>query len=1453
MASALAGDDLLARSMSSGRSYRSWTSASFREVWQAPPEAFGRSGRQDEEEEELRWAAIERLPTYDRLRKGMLTQILDNGKVVHHEFDVAKLGMQAKKQLLASMLKVVEEDNEKFLRRLRDRTDRVGIEIPTIEVRFQHLEVEGDVYVGSRALPTLLNVTLNTIESILGLLRLAPSKKRKNQILKDVSGIVKPSRMTLLLGPPGAGKTTLLMALAGKLDRDLRSSGKVTYCGHDLNEFVPQRTCAYISQHDLHHGEMTVRETLDFSGRCLGVGTRYEMLSELSRREKEVGIKPDPELDAFMKATAVAGQETSLVTDYILKILGLDICADIMVGDDMRRGISGGQKKRVTTGEMLVGPAKALFMDEISTGLDSSTTFQICKFMRQMVHTMDVTMIISLLQPAPETFDLFDDVIVLSEGQIVYQGPRESVLDFFEFMGFKCPERKGIADFLQEVTSKKDQQQYWFQKSLPYRYVSVSDFVNGFSCFRIGQQLSMDLKVPYDKTSTHPAALVTKKYGISNWELFKACFAREWLLMKRNSFVYIFKTVQITIMSLIALTVFLRTEMPVGSLENGQKFFGALFFSLINVMFNGTAELAMTVFRLPVFYKQRDLLFYPAWGFGLPIWVLRIPLSLMESGIWIALTYYTIGFAPAASRFFRQFLAFFGIHQMALSLFRFIAAIGRTEVVANTLGTFTLLLVFVLGGFIIAKNDIEPWMIWGYYVSPMMYGQNAIVMNEFLDERWSANNTDPRIDAPTVGKVLLKTRGFFTEEYWFWICVGALFAFSLVFNILFIGALTFLNPLGGSKAVVVNEDEKKTKNPYSGGRIPEGIHMKARNSSNNPRKGMVLPFQPLSLAFNHVNYYVDMPAEMKTQGIEVDRLQLLRDVSGAFRPGILTALVGVSGAGKTTLMDVLAGRKTGGYIEGHISISGYTKNQATFARVSGYCEQNDIHSPHVTVYESLLYSAWLRLASDTDTSTRKMFVEEVMELVELKPLRNALVGLPGIEGLSTEQRKRLTIAVELVANPSIIFMDEPTSGLDARAAAIVMRTVRNTVDTGRTVVCTIHQPSIDIFEAFDELLLMKRGGQVIYSGPLGRHSHKLIEYFEAVQGVPKIRDGYNPATWMLEVSAPSVEAQLDVDFADIYANSSLYRMNQELIKELSAPAPGTKDLFFPTQYSQPFLTQCKACFWKQHWSYWRNPRYNAIRFFMTTVIGILFGIIFWNKGQRIIVITRSRQQDLMNLLGAMYSAVLFLGATNAAAVQSVVAIERTVFYRERAAGMYSELPYAFAQVAIEIIYTAIQTLIYTLLIYSMIGFEWTPVKFLWFYYYILTCFIYFTLYGMMVVALTPGHQIAAIVMSFFLSFWNLFSGFLIPRTQIPIWWRWYYWASPVAWTLYGLVTSQVGDKDGPLEVPGRQNMTVKGFLKEDLGFEYSFLPAVAVAHVGWCLLFFFVFAYGIRFLNYQRR
>ncbi|PHT50037.1 Pleiotropic drug resistance protein 1 [Capsicum baccatum] len=169
-------------------------------------DAFNKSTRDNDEEQELRWDAIERLPTYDRLRKGILRQTLDDGKINYHEGFLEKI-------------------------------------------------------------------------------KIVPSKKRIVNILHYVNGIVRPSRMTLLLGPPGFGKTTLLKTFVGVLDKDLRVNGRISYCGRELSDFIPQKTCAYISQHDIHHGEITFRETLDFAGRCLGVGKRCDLLTELSRRE----------------------------------------------------------------------------------------------------------------------------------------------------------------------------------------------------------------------------------------------------------------------------------------------------------------------------------------------------------------------------------------------------------------------------------------------------------------------------------------------------------------------------------------------------------------------------------------------------------------------------------------------------------------------------------------------------------------------------------------------------------------------------------------------------------------------------------------------------------------------------------------------------------------------------------------------------------------------------------------------------------------------------------------------------------------------------------------------------------------------------------------------------------------------------------------------------------------
>ncbi|KAI4335797.1 hypothetical protein L6164_014407 [Bauhinia variegata] len=1420
-------------------------------MWNSAENAFARSAsfrEEGEDEEALRWAALERLPTYERARRGIFQNLVGERK----EIDVRELEAQEQKLLLERLVTSVDDDPERFFQRMRHRFDAVNLKFPKIEVRFQNLTVEAFVHVGSRALPTIPNFISNMTEALLRQLRIYRGKRSKLTILADISGIVRPSRLTLLLGPPSSGKTTLLLALAGRLGPGLQMSGGITYNGHGLNEFVPQRTAAYVSQQDWHVAEMTVRETLELACRCQGIGFKHEMLLELARREKNAGIKPDEDLDIFMKSLALGGQEMSLVVEYIVKILGLDICADTLVGDEMLKGISGGQKKRLTTGELLVGPARVLFMDEISTGLDSSTTYQIIRYLRQSTRALDATTIISLLQPAPETYELFDDIILLCEGQIIYQGPRDNALDFFKLMGFSCPERKNVADFLQEVTSKKDQEQYWSVQDRPYQYIPVGKFAEAFRLYRDGKNLSEELNIPFDRRYNHPAALATFPYGEKKSELLKISYNWQKLLMKRNSFIYVFKFVQLLLVAVITMSVFIRTTMHHNTIDDGGLYLGALYFSMVIILFNGFTEVSMLVAKLPVIYKHRDLHFYPSWVYTLPSWALSIPTSLIESGCWVAVTYYVIGYDPAVTRFFQQFLLYFFLHQMSIALFRLMGSLGRNMIVANTFGSFAMLVVMALGGYIISRDHIPSWWIWGFWFSPLMYAQNSASVNEFLGHSWDKRTGNQITDR--LGEAVLRARSLYSESYWYWIGVGAMIGYTILFNTLFTICLSYLKPLGKQQAVVSKEELQERERRRKGESVVIELrdylkHSGSLSGKHFKQRGMVLPFQPLSMAFSNINYFVDVPLELKQQGIVEDRLQLLVNVTGAFRPGVLTALVGVSGAGKTTLMDVLAGRKTGGYIEGNIHISGYPKSQDTFARISGYCEQTDVHSPCLTVLESLLFSAWLRLSSDVDLETQMAFVEEVMELVELTSLSGALVGLPGINGLSTEQRKRLTIAVELVANPSIVFMDEPTSGLDARAAAIVMRTVRNIVNTGRTIVCTIHQPSIDIFESFDELLFMKRGGELIYAGPLGPKSCELINYFEEIEGVPKIKTGYNPAAWMLEVTSTIEENRLGVDFAEIYRRSTLYQYNKELVENLSKPSSNSKELNFPTKYSRSSYEQFLTCLWKQNLSYWRNPQYTAVRFFYTIIISLMLGTICWRFGAR-----RGTQQDLFNAMGSMYSAILFIGITNGTAVQPVVSVERFVSYRERAAGMYSALPFAFAQVVIEFPYVLVQTIVYCSIFYSMASFDWTAEKFLWYIFFMYFAMLYFTFYGMMTTAVTPNHQVAAIIAAPFYMLWNLFSGFMIPHKRIPIWWRWYYWANPVAWTLYGLFVSQYSDDNNLVKLSdGKSSSSIRQLLGHVFGYRHDFLSVAAAMVAGFCIFFAVIFACAIKSFNFQRR
>uniref|UniRef100_A0A0D9XN07 ABC transporter domain-containing protein n=1 Tax=Leersia perrieri TaxID=77586 RepID=A0A0D9XN07_9ORYZ len=1300
-----------------------------------------------EEEAELTWAAIERLPTFDRLR----TSVLSSETV-----DVRRLGAAERRVLVERLVADIQRDNLRLLRKQRRRMERVGVRQPTVEVRWRNLCVEADCHVVSgKPLPTLLN-TLLSLQQLLTTALGFSRRHAKIPILNDVTGILKPSRLTLLLGPPGCGKTTLLLALAGKLDKNLKITGEVEYNGANLSTFVPEKTSAYISQYDLHVPEMTVRETLDFSARFQGVGTRSEIMKEVIRREKVAGITPDLDIDTYMKAISMEGLERSMQTDYIMRIMGLDICADIIVGDIMRRGISGGEKKRLTTGEMMVGPSRALFMDEISTGLDSSTTFQIVSCLQQLAHISESTILVSLLQPAPETYDLFDDIILMAEGKIVYHGSKSCIMSFFESCGFTCPERKGAADFLQEVLSKKDQQQYWSRTEEIYSFVIVDHFCEKFKASQVGQNLAEELAIPFEKSEVHNNVLSSNIYSLSKWDLLKACFAREILLMRRNAFIYITKAVQLGLLAIITGTVFLHTHMGVNR-AHADYYMGSLFYALLLLLVNGFPELAMAVSRLPVFYKQRDYYFYPAWAYALPAFILKIPVSLVESITWTSISYYLIGYSPEAS-----------------SIYAYLAKMGILD----------LAIVITMSGV-------------------------------------------------TLGRRVLMDRGLDFSSYFYWISVGALLGFILLLNVGSAIGLTIKKPPGTSRAII-SRDKLAT------------FDQRGRDTSKDKDNKIPKLQVGNALAPNKS----DTPAEMREQGYKERKLQLLHNITGAFQPGVLSALMGVTGAGKTTLLDVLAGRKTGGVIEGDIRVGGYPKIQQTFARISGYCEQTDVHSPQITVEESVAYSAWLRLPTEIDSKTRKEFVNEVLQTIELDDIRDALVGLPGLSGLSTEQRKRLTIAVELVSNPSIIFMDEPTSGLDARAAAIVMRAVKNIANTGRTVVCTIHQPSIEIFEAFDELMLMKRGGELIYAGPLGHHSCNVIHYFQTIDGVPKIKDNYNPSTWMLEVTCASMESQLGVDFAQIYRESTMHKDKDTLVKSLSKPALGMSDLHFQTRFPQKFAEQLKACLWKQCLSYWRSPSYNLVRIVFIAISCLVFGALFWQQGD---INHINDQQGLFTILGCMYGTTLFAGINNCQSVMPFVSIERTVVYRERFAGMYSPWAYSLAQVAMEVPYVLLQIVLVMFIAYPMIGYAWTATKFFWFMYTMVCTLLYFLYLGMMMVSLTPNIQVASILASMFYTLQNLMSGFIVPAPQIPRWWIWLYYASPLSWTLNVFFTTQFGDEHDKEILVFGETKSVAAFIKDYFGFRRDLLPLAAIVLAMFPALFAILFGLSISKLNFQRR
>ncbi|CAM9929728.1 unnamed protein product, partial [Phaeothamnion confervicola] len=242
-----------------------------------------------------------------------------------------------------------------------------------------------------------------------------------------------------------------------------------------------------------------------------------------------------------------------------------------------------------------------------------------------------------------------------------------------------------------------------------------------------------------------------------------------------------------------------------------------------------------------------------------------------------------------------------------------------------------------------------------------------------------------------------------------------------------------------------------------------------------------------------------------------------------------------------------------------------------------------------------------------------------MAMLELDSIADNVVGDQETGGLSIEQRKRLTIGVELAANPSLLFLDEPTSGLDARAAQVVMNAIRRVAATGRTVIATIHQPSTFLFEMFDALLLLKKGGETVYFGELGAQSVRLVEYLTQIPGTPPLRQvcrphNQNPSTWMLEAIGAGTASRANPQvYADYYAASLLRQNNGMRLEQLTVAGQAVPPLEFDSVFAAPVSVQRVACLNRALAQYWRSASYNFSRIAIAVVVAIIFASSFVNQ------------------------------------------------------------------------------------------------------------------------------------------------------------------------------------------------------------------------------------------------
>ncbi|XP_074589670.1 ABC transporter G family member 7 [Curcuma longa] len=513
---------------------------------------------------------------------------------------------------------------------------------------------------------------------------------------------------------------------------------------------------------------------------------------------------------------------------------------------------------------------------------------------------------------------------------------------------------------------------------------------------------------------------------------------------------------------------------------------------------------------------------------------------------------------------------------------------------------------------------------------------------------------------------------------------------------------------------------------------------------------------------------------------------LLTNLSGEAKPGRLLAIMGPSGSGKTTLLNVLAGQLLASprlHLSGHIDINGLPMPSGGYK--FAYLRQEDLFFSQLTVRETISLAAELQLPQTLSAEKKNKYTSNLLFRLGLVNCADSIVGDAKVRGISGGEKKRLALACELIASPSVIFADEPTTGLDAFQAEKVMETLRQLAEDGHTVICSIHQPRGSVYSKFDDIVLLSEGA-LVYMGPA---KEEPLTYF-AKLGY-ECPDHENPAEFLADLisidygSAESVhtsQKRID-DLVEAFSNSSL-------MVQCSSPIMLLESSKVSAKLGKKTMSKRRGGWWRQFrlllkraWMQAsRDGPTNKVRARMSIASAIIFGSVFWRMGR-----SQTSIQDRMGLLqvAAINTAMAALTKT-----VGVFPKERAIVDRERAKGSYDLGPYLLSKLLAEVPIGAAFPLLFGSILYPMAHLHPTLSRFAKFCGIVTMESFAASAMGLTVGAMVPSTEAAMAVGPSLMTVFIVFGGYYVNAENTPLVFRWIPQVSLIRWAFQGLCINE---------------------------------------------------------------